>query len=213
MMLLSRGEIIDGNIDIGEIEVESVQAFKYLGSTMTKDNKMDSEIAERIGSGNRCAFALHKVLKSRNISRRTKLRVYNVVIRPTALYGCESWTLTKERRRRLEVFENSILRRILGPIYNAENNQWERRHNVDLRQITGQPLIQDVVRSRRLRWAGHCTRMPVDRITKIVMNGTVQGTRPIGRPRYRWADDIRKDVQEIAPHIGDWKAAAEDRRL
>ena len=76
---------------------------------------MDREIIERIGSGNRCAFALQKVLKSRQISRRTKLRIYNVLIKPTVLYGCETWTLTKEKRRRLEVFENSILRRIPDP--------------------------------------------------------------------------------------------------
>ena len=78
---------------------------------------MDNEISERIGSGNRCAFALGKVLKSRIIKRKTKLRVYNIIIRPTVLYGCETWTLTKERKRKLEVFENSILRRILGPVH------------------------------------------------------------------------------------------------
>ena len=55
--------------------------------------------------------------------------------------------------------------------------------------------------------------MPEERLAKIAMNGAVQGTRPVGRPRYRWADNVRKDVQEIAPHIDDWKAAAEDRRL
>ena len=180
-MLLSRRERMVGNIDIGDMEVEAVEAFKYLGSTITYDNQMDREISERIGSGSRCAFALHKVLKSRHISRRTKLRIYNVIIRPTVLYGCETWTLTKERRRRLEFFENSILRRILGPTYDAENHQWERRHNVDLRRITSQPLIQDVVRSRRLRWVGNCIRMPDERIAKIVMNGVVQGTRPIRR--------------------------------
>ena len=192
---------MDDNIEIGELEVESVQAFKYLGSTITSDNLMDREITERVGTGNRCAFALHKVMTSRNITRRTKLRIYNIIIRPTVLYGCETWTLTKARIKKLEVFENGILRRIFGPIYDAANDQWTRRHNNDLRQLSGQPFIQNVVKSRRLRWAGHCARMTEERIPKTVMNGMVQGRRPIGRPRYRWMDNVKKDVQDIAPHI------------
>ena len=211
VMLLSRRDRAEDNINIGQMEVETTQTFKYLGSTVTNDNRMDKEIEERIGTGNRCAFALGKVLRSRNISRRTKIRVYNIIIRPTVLYGCETWTLTKERKRKLEVFENSILRRILGPVFNPETNQWERRHNIDLRQMTGQPYIQDVVVSRRLRWAGHCARMPDDRTPKIVMNGAMRGRRPVGRPRYRWSDNIKQDVQELAPNIDDWQAAAEDR--
>ena len=213
LIKLSRRNRIDGYVNIGGVEIECVESFKYLGSTVTNDNNINKEISERIGAGNRCAFALNKILKSRNISRRTKIRIYNLIIRPTVLYGCENWTLTKERIRKLEVFENGILRKIMGPIYNAENNQWERRHNEDLRRITEQPLIQDVIRSRRLRWAGHCARMPQDRLAKDVMNGRVQGTRPVGRPRYRWEDNIRRDIQEIAPHIEDWRIAAEDRRL
>ena len=50
----------------------------------------------------------------------------------------------KGRIKKLEVFENAILRRIFGPIYNVVNEQWERRHNTDLRQLSGQPFIQDV---------------------------------------------------------------------
>ena len=189
-----------------------MQTFKYLGSTITDNNLMDKEITERVGIGNRCAFALNKVMTSRNISRRTKLRIYNIIIRPTVLYGCETWTLTKARIKKLEVFENGILRRIFGPIYDAANDQWTRRHNIDLRQLSGQPFIQDVVKSRRLRWAGHCARMTEERTPKIVMNGTVQGRRPVGRPRYRWIDNVKEDVHNIAPDIDNWQEAAQDRR-
>ena len=212
-MLLSRRDRFDGNIEIGELEVESVHSFKYLGSTITSDNLIEKEVIERIGIGNRCAFALNKVMTSRQISQRTKLRIYNIIIRPTVLYGCETWTLTKGRIKKLEVFENAILRRIFGPTYNAITEQWERRHNADLRQLSGQPFIQDVVKSRRLRWAGHCARLPEERIAKIAMNGVVQGRRPVGRPRYRWRDNIREDVRDIAPEIEDWQEAAQDRRL
>ena len=213
MMLMSRRNVIQGTINIGDLEVESVSSFKYLGSTITSDNEMNTELKERIGTGSRCAYAFNSIMKSRNISRRTKVRVYNTVIRPTVLYGCETWTLTKERIRKLEVFENGILRRILGPTFNPETNQWERRHNEDIRRITGQPLLSDVVRVRHLRWAGHCARMNNQQLPKITMNGTVRGRRPVGRPRYRWIDNVRKDVQEVAPDLMNWQDAAQDRRL
>ena len=131
-MLMSRRDRIDGNINIEEMEIESVESFKYLGFTLTEDNLMDREIAERIGCVTDMLSPIDKVMKSRNISRRTKLRIYNIIIRPTVLYGCETLTLTKERMRKLEVFENGILRRITGPIYDAETNQWQRRHNADI---------------------------------------------------------------------------------
>ena len=143
VMLLSRRERIDGTVNIGDMEIRCVENFKYLGSTITAENLMDKEISERIGCGNRCAFALDKVLKSRNISRKTKFRIYNVIILPTVLYSCETWTLTKERMRKLEVFENSILHRILGPIFDATINHWRRRHNVEIRNLSSQPFIHD----------------------------------------------------------------------
>ena len=133
-------------MNLGELEIESVQEFKYLGSIITSDNLIDREILERIGSGNRCAFALNKVLSSRKISRKTKLRIYNVILKPVVLYGCETWTLTEARKHKLEVFENSMLRKILGPTYDNELNQWVRRHNRDIRGMTDQPYIQDVIR-------------------------------------------------------------------
>ena len=191
--------------------MEGVQSFKYLGSTITSDNEIDIEIAERIGSGSRCAYALNKVLTSRRVSRKTKLRIYNIMIRPIVLYGCETWTLTKARIHRLEVFENSILRRIYGPIFDNAQGQWVRRHNRDLRELSNQPYIQNVIKARRLRWAGHCARMPDERTPKIVMNGVVQGQRPVGRPWYRWVDNIQKDTREIAPDIRDWQEIAQDR--
>ena len=111
----------------------------------------------------------------------------------------------------MEVFENNVLRKIMGPVYNATENQWERRHNVDLREMSDQPFIQDVIRSRRLRWAGHCARMSRERIVKKVMNGQVEGNRPVCRPRYRWIDNVRKDVEVLVPQVQNWQALAQDR--
>ena len=105
LMLLSRRDRIDGNVEIGELEVESVHSFKYLGSTIMSDNQIEKEITERIGIGNRCAFAINKVMTSRHISQGTKLQIYKIIIRPTVLYGCETWTLTKGSIKKLEILK------------------------------------------------------------------------------------------------------------
>ena len=213
MMKMSRGGGNEGVEQVGSLNVRYTEKCKYLGVTVSERNEIDIEIKERIAAGNRCYFALSSIMRSRKISKKTKLRTYNIVIRPTVLYGCDTWTLTKERRRKLEVFENNILRRILGPVFDAENGEWRKRHNEEIREETGQQLLQSVVCGRRARWAGHCARMHEGRLPRMVMDGTVGGRRPVGRPRYRWLDGVVGDVAQVVPDLQDWKGMAEDRIL
>ena len=199
--------IIDG--------VEKVTEFKYLGSTVTSRNDMKKEIMTRIAAGNRCLYSLINIIKKRNISRSTKLRIYNSIIRPVTTYGCETWTLTKQICKKLMVFENNILRRIAGPVFDVEENRWRRRHNEELREITGQCYITDFVRSQRLRWMGHVARMEEVRIPRKVMEGTVAGRRPVGRPRLRWKDNVMKDLEDVGIQnpLEEWEGLAADRGM
>ena len=73
------------------------------------------------------------------------------------LYGCEAWSLTSREERRLRVFENRILRLIFGPKRDA--NVWRRLHNEEFHSLYRSPNIVRVIKSRRLRWAGHVARM------------------------------------------------------
>ena len=68
-----------------------------------------------------------------------------------------------------------------------------------------------VVKSRRLRWAGHVARMGEDRAVQRVLVGTPEGKRPFGRPRRRWKDNIKMDLQEVGGGRGDWMELAQDR--
>ena len=74
------------------------------------------------------------------------------------LYGCEAWSLTLKEERRLRVCKNRILRRIFGP-KRDENGKWRRLHNEELHRLYRSPNVVRVVKSRRLRWAGHVARM------------------------------------------------------
>ena len=207
------GQIQQNNAVINGIE--KVSEFKYLGSCLTSNNDIKKEITERIAAGNRCFYSLLEIFKKRYISRTTKLRIYNSIIRPIATYGCESWTLTKHLKQKLLVFENNILRRITGPIFDNEENRWRRRHNAEVREITNQEYITDYISSQRLRWLGHVARMEIDRLPKRVMEGSVEGRRPVGRPRMRWYDNVMEDLQ----HLGlqnpreEWDEMATDRRV
>ena len=191
--------------------MEAVGSFKYLGSTVTTNNLIDEEIRLRIGAGSRCSWALNTTLKSRMLSKATKVQIYTTIIRPTVTYGCETWRLTKELERRLNVFERSILRRIWGPIYDEANGEWRRRHNHELRALTDFPPITNIVRSSRLRWAGHVARKEDGQLVKEVMVGRPLGTRPLGRPRKRWIDNVKEDLNTLGVNPNDWRLVAENR--
>ena len=128
------------------------------------------------------------------------------------MWSCEAWTLTDARKSKLEVFENGVLRRILGPVYGEEEGGYRRRHNLEIREITGQIKLQNEVIVRRLRWAGHCVRMEEDRAPGKILRGQVQGGRRLpGRPRYRWNDNIKKDIGDEINDPAQWQDMARHR--
>jgi len=87
--------------------------------------------------------------------------------------------------RKLKVFENMVLRRILGPRRNEVTGEWRRLHNEELNDLYSSPNIVRVIKSRRMRWAGHVARMGEERGVYRVFMGKLEGKRPLGRPRRR----------------------------
>ena len=106
------------------------------------------------------------------------------------------------------VFENRILRRIFGP-KRDENGEWRRLHNEELLYFS--PNIVRVIKSKRLRWAGHVARMEEGRSAFKILTGKPTEKRPLGRPRRRWEDNIRMDLEEIGINAGIWVDSAQDR--
>ena len=91
---------------------ETVEDFKYLGTTLTNQNYIAEEIKSRLRSGNACYHSVQKILSSRLLSKNLKINMYRTVILPVVLYGCETWSLTLQEERELRVFEDMVLRRI-----------------------------------------------------------------------------------------------------
>ena len=101
-------------------------------------------------------------------------------------------------------------RRIFGP-KRDENGEWRRLHNEELLSLYRSPNIVRVIKSRILRWAGHVARMEEDRGALKILTGKPTGKRPLGRPRRRWEDNIRMDLEEIGINAGNWVDSAQDR--
>jgi hypothetical protein len=140
---------------------------------------------------------VQNLLSYRLLSKHTKIRVQRTVVLPVVLYGCETWSLTLTEEQRLRVFENRMLRRIFGPKRDEATGEWGRLHNEELKDLYSSPNIIRVIKSRRLRWAGHVARMGEERGASRILVGRPEGRRPFGRLRRRWEDNIKMDLQEV----------------
>ncbi|KDR15570.1 Putative uncharacterized transposon-derived protein F52C9.6 [Zootermopsis nevadensis] len=136
-----------------------------------------------------------------------KIKVCKTIILPVVLYGFETWSLTEREEHRLQVSENSVLRRIFGP-KREDDGAWRKLHNDELKNLYSSPSIVRVIKSRRMRWAGHVAHMDGTRGVHRVLVGKPEGKRPLVRPRRRLEDNVRWDLWEIGVE-GDrvqWRA-------
>lgn len=198
----------NGNqVQFGDHSFEVVDEFIYLGVLMRPDGDTTPEIRRRIMAANRCYYGLLKQLRSKRLSRRTKLRIYKTLIRPVLMYGCESWIMKKSDEQLLLVFERKVLRTIFGAV--RENGEWRRRYNFELEREFGEPSIIAVVKTQRLRWAGHLARMEENRAPSILFRNIPDGRRSKGRPKARWQDGVESDARRLG--CRNWQNRAQDR--
>jgi len=104
-----------------------------------------------------------------------------------------------------------MFRRIFGPRRDEVTGEWRRLHNEELNDLYSSPNIVRVIKSRRMRWAGHVARMGEEKGVYKVLVGKPEGKRSLGKPRRRWVDYIRMDLQEMGCGYMDCIGLAQDR--
>jgi hypothetical protein len=119
--------------------------------------------------------------------------------------------LILREEHRLRVFENRVLRRIFGPKRDEVTGYWRKLHNEELHNMYSSPNIIRMIKSRRMRWAGHVVRMGETRNAYRILVRKPEGKRPLGRPRRRWVDNIKIDLRGIGWDGVDLLHLAHDR--
>jgi len=151
-----------------------------------------------------CCHTVQNLLSSSLIFKNIEIKIHRTVILPVVVYGCETWSLRLKEERRLRVFENRVLRRLFGPKRDEVTGEWRKLHNEELNDMYCSPNIVRVIKSRRMRWAGHVARVGKKKGGYRVLMGKPEGKRPRGRPRRRWEDNIKMDLQEVGCGVMDW---------
>jgi hypothetical protein len=109
------------------------------------------------------------------------------------------------------VFERRVLRRIFGPERDEITGDWRKLLNVELNDLYCSPKMFRMMKLRKMRWVGHVARMGERRGLYSVLVGNPEGMRPLGRPRHRWEDNFKMDLQELGCEVMDWIELTQDR--
>ncbi|KAI8511741.1 hypothetical protein Bbelb_108410 [Branchiostoma belcheri] len=194
------------HITINEATLNTVEDFRYLGSTASSSGKLTREVDTRIGQ----AANLFGKLKSRAwdnkyLTIHTKVRIYLTCVLSALLYGSEAWASHAHLERKLNSFHMRCLRKICGVSWS------DKVPNLEILKRCGTTSVFPILKQRRLRWLGHVSRMDHSRLPHQVLYGQLaDGKRDRGRPKLRFIDVCKRDLKLF--HIGaNWEHLAQNR--
>ena len=153
--------------------VETVSDFIFLGSKITADGDCSHEIERHLLLGRKVMTNLDSIVKSRDITLATKVCLVKAMVFPVVMYGCESWTVKKAERRRIDAFELWCWRRLLRVPWTA------RRSNQSILKISPGISLEGMMLKLKLQYFGHLIRR-VDSLEKTLMLGGIGGRRRRG---------------------------------
>ena len=164
--------------------METVADFIFGGSKITAVGDCSHEIKRRLLLGRKVMTNLNSILKSRDITLSTKVRLVKAMVFPVVMFACESWTIKKAERRRIDAFELWCQRSLLRVPWTA------RRSNQSiLKEISPGCSLEGLMLELKLQYFGHLMQR-ADSLEKTLMLGKIEGRRRRGRQRMRWLDGI-----------------------
>ena len=158
---------------------ETVADFIFLGSKITADGDCSYEIERRLLLGRTVMTNLESILKSRDITLPTKVRLIKAMVFPVVMYGCESWTIKKAEHRRIDASELWCWRRLLRVPWTAK-----RSNQYILKENSPEYSSEGLMLKLKLQYFGHLMRR-TDSLEKTLMLGKIEGIRKRGRQRMR----------------------------
>nr|VZI06861.1 unnamed protein product [Spirometra erinaceieuropaei] len=166
-------------ITVNGTQLQVLENFPYLGSTLSRNTKIDDEVANRISKASQAFGRLQSTVWNRHsLQLSTKLKMYKAVILPTLLYGAETWTVYAKQARRLNHFHLSCLRRIL-------RLKWQDRiPDTNVLDWTGILSIYAILRQIQLRWSGHLDTLKSS-LKRLQINPTKWEELALDRPTWR----------------------------
>ena len=197
-------------ITVNGQKLQVVDKFTYLGSTLSRAVHIDDEVTARTAKASVAFGRLRTNVRERNgIRLDTKLNVYKAVVLPTLLYACETWTVYQRHAKKHNHFHLSCLRKIL-------KIRWQ--YKIPDTEVLKKAKMQSVhtllkFAQLHVRWTGHVTRMPDERLPKKVLCGELQeGKRSQGGQRKRYKDTLKASLNDFNNQTESWEQAAQDRQ-
>jgi hypothetical protein len=190
-------------LQIGNECIKRVEHFTYLGSNISADGGASKDVDLRIQKARGVFARLSNVWRSTSLSKQLKMRIFNACVKSVLIYGCETWLVTNEIKRKLQVFVNSCYRRILRIWWTGNPADWPS--NEVLLKRAGQNDINWDIQMRKYGWIGHTLRKKNARecvnagaqaqVCYDALGWNPQGKRRPGAPRATWRRTVMRECQ------------------
>ena len=186
-----------------DAKVSRVKEFKYLGSTVQESGDCEREVKKRVQAGWNGWKRVSGVICDRRLPARVKGKVYSSVVRPVMVYGLETVAVTKKQVEEMEVAEMKMLRFAMGVTRKDKIKNEHIRSTVKVERL-GMRMSEG-----RLRWYGHVMRRDQEYVEKLMIEMELQGKMRRGRPKRRFLDVVKEDMEEVGAKETD----IEDRKI